>query len=341
LILLSILILTITNTKKYCFHLKIIFLFLLLVYILFVLTIKYIAIDTKFLKTLITNKFPNFWSIRYKAINYINLIYKNKSVADFIYLILFNYKNSYSNEIYQKLIQLSIVHLFIISGLHVNFFFALIKKIFFKEKKYFWINNSINLIICLVYSYFLNFSISIIRITINCFIKFINKNLNWIKINNISGILILIIFPKESTNFGFLMSYLCVITIGLVSNNNLNKILQLIIVNFFCILVTLPIIIKLNGKINIFAIFLSIIYTPITFFSYFWYLFFAWWTPFIQINTEIFKIISLLINWTIRITFQVQIKKIHSFFIVLYYSLSYFLIFSWWKIQKNMRLSVF
>lgn len=58
LILLVLLILIINN--KYKFNLKIIFLLLILVYALFVLTIKYFAIDTKFIKTLINNKYPNF-----------------------------------------------------------------------------------------------------------------------------------------------------------------------------------------------------------------------------------------------------------------------------------------
>ncbi|MDE5651670.1 MAG: ComEC/Rec2 family competence protein, partial [Ureaplasma sp.] len=229
----------------------------------------------------------------------------------------------------------SIVHLFIISGLHINFFFSLIKKIFFRKKKYFLINNFINIIISLIYCYFLSFSISIVRITINCFIKLTNKKLNWVTINSISGLLILLVFPKEAINFGFLMSYLCVITIGLVADNDLNKFLKLITINFFCILITFPIVIQLNGKINIFAIFMSIVYTPITFLSYFWYLFFAWWIPFVKINIVIFKIINSFMNLTVQISFQIEMKKIKSFFLVLYYLFLYLLIFLWWKIQKN------
>lgn len=333
LILLVLLILIINN--KYKFNLKIIFLLLILVYALFVLTIKYFAIDTKFIKTLINNKYPNFWSLRYKAINHINSIYQNKSTSDFINLILFNYKDSYSNEIYKKLIQLSIVHLFIISGLHINFLFSLIKKIFFRKEKYLFLNNCINICICLIYAYFLNFSIAIIRIMINCIIKLIKKNNSWLTTNSFSGIFILLIFSKEVINYGFLMSYLCVITIGLVINNNLSKLIKAIVINFFCILITLPIIIEINGQINVFAIFLSIFYVPVTFFSYFWFLLFAWWQPFLQINILIFSIINAIMDWTIKITFHIKFEKIQSFIVVLYYYFAFLLIHLWQKLAKN------
>lgn len=307
----------------------------MLVYSLLLLTIKYFAIDTKYLKSIINNKWSFFWSIRYKAISYINSIYKNKSSADFINLILFNYKDSYSNEIYQKMIQLSIVHLFIISGLHINFLFSLIKKLFFKKEKYWFINNFINVLICIIYSYFLNFSIAILRIMINCIIKLINKKLTWITTNSISGILILFIFPKEVINYGFLMSFLCVITIGLVINNNLNKLVKAIIINFFCILITLPIIIEINGQINVFAIFLGIIFIPIAFFSYIWYLIFTWWTPLLQINIAIFNIIQSIMNWLIQVTFPISINKIEQFWLVLYYFFVFLLINLWQKFSKN------
>ncbi len=332
LILISLFILVINN--KYGFNLKITFLLLILIYTLFLITIKYFAIDTKFLKTLITNKIPNFWLVRYKAINYINLIYGNKSTSDFINLILFNYKSSYSIEIYQKIIQLSIVHLFVISGMHINFLFTLVRKIFFKKEKYTFINNLINILICIVYIYFLNFSIAILRITINCIIKMINKKIKWLSINSISGTFVLLVFPKEVINYGFLMSYLCVITIGLVVKNDLSKLIKVIIINFFCILITLPIIIEINGKINVFAIFLSIIYLPITLFCYFWYLIFAWWIPLLQINMVIFNIIDAIINWTIQITFPISINKLGPFFLTGYYFLVFLLIYLWKKFQK-------
>ena len=81
-------------------------------------------------------------------------------------MLLFNDKHV-NKETYEQLIDISAVHLFVVSGFHISFFFSLINKVI-KNKKAGLITA---LVICTIYVFLLDFSISSTRALLSLFIS--------------------------------------------------------------------------------------------------------------------------------------------------------------------------
>lgn len=223
------------------------------------------------LNGIINNNIPNFYQLRFKAIEHVNSIYKYTTPGYYINMLIFNYRDKNSYEIYNLTKQINITHLITVSGLQINALFLIIQKLFLKHLHKPKLANFIELVLCGVYAYFLAFSISILRIFINATIKQFNYKLNKDS-NYYSAIFLMFVFKDQVTNFGFLMSYLCVIGIKIILQFTKNKLLLAILINLYCVMITLPLVVVMNGKINIFAFFYNYMFSSILIFEYLWFM---------------------------------------------------------------------
>lgn len=108
--------------------------FLLLFGIIYLFFIAYVYKNDSFNFLYIwTNKIITF-DLRNKINDYFISVHDLQS-GSFLSLILLNIRNDHNINIYYELVYLSVVHLIVISGYHINLFCLLILKIFFKFPK--------------------------------------------------------------------------------------------------------------------------------------------------------------------------------------------------------------
>lgn len=173
-----------------------------------------------------------------------------------------------------------ILHLFAVSGLHIVLFIGLIEKalMFFNMKE-----NKIELIssiFLIIYLILTNFSPSVLRASLMYYIALINKKLklglSTLDVVSIIFILLVMFNPLYIYNLGFNLSFISSTIIVLVGDlfKKYNKYQQVLIMSFFANLVTFPLVININGKINALSpisnvIFIELVETiilPISFF---------------------------------------------------------------------------
>ncbi len=302
-----------------------------LVYCLLLVFLK-IELSIKQLNNFINQINPNFYSLRNKAINYLNSIYSN-STSQYINLLLFNNKGN--NPVYELTKQLSITHLIVVSGLHINVLLFIFNKMIFLKVKNHYYQSVFQVIFCFIYSYFLAYSISILRITINSIIKLFFNKCDSKKINCYSGMIILLFLKNEVTSYGFLMSYLCSIGICILAFYIRNKLTLTIVINGFCILITLPFVIKMNGKINIFSFFYNYMFACLIIFDYLWFLIFAWFKPFIGINNYLTKSMIDLMHINLDLAVFIVAKPWKTIITAVYYTTFLFIFSSYTNYKMN------
>lgn len=297
---------------------KLILIFGIILFYTLLITVTNYQFSINNLNTIINKNIPYFYNLRFKAIDHINNIYSHTKAGYFINMLIFNYRDKNSYEIYNLTKQINITHLITVSGLQINFLFWLIRNIFFKHIKREKITNLIELILCGLYAYFLAFSISILRIFINTLIKQFNSDSNCNN-NYYSAIFLMFVFKNQVINYGFLMSYLCVIGIRIIVQSTSNKFLLAILINLYCVMITLPLVVAMNGKINIFAFFYNYMFGSILIFEYLWFMLTGWFTYFTYINTWIINNTLTLISINVSLGIYLTFKGFKSLICATYY----------------------
>lgn len=199
--------------------------------------------------------------VQNKIIN--KLISKLDMSKEYINLLLFNDKSTSLDGFYDSLIKISAVQLFVISGFHISFLSKIIDEVLYKftKKK----DNILSIIIIFLYVYILKFSLSSLRAFLSLIINKINKylklNMNMVDINSLIAILFLLVQPKNLFLVGVQLSFIIVIILGIISNvkSKSSKYLGVIIP----FLISLPIIMNMNGNIGILNIFMNFLLTPV------------------------------------------------------------------------------
>lgn len=136
-------------------------------------------------------------------------------------MILFNQKNN--RELYDSLISLNIVHLFVISGFHLGILYSIFNYLF-KKVKY---KEFISLIPVFAYTMLLNFSIPSLRASMFLLLVSINKLFLKNKFKNVmllNFVLIIsfLINPRSIYSFSFVMTFITTYAILIVSNIQFN-----------------------------------------------------------------------------------------------------------------------
>lgn len=213
------------------------------------------------------------FSIKNLMANYLDKEYDSLTSL-FIKLMILNIEVDESYHLYKKMISLSIVYLIVISGFHLMFIKKLIGFIFKKNPK---IGLTINLTILLLYSYILNFSMSVFRVFLTIvFSKLTSKKCKGdYEFTAMSGILCLFCFPSVCFSLSYPLSYIC--TFGIIYVGSLeikNLILEKVFMNIVAIVLSLPFVLSINKEISLLAIINSFIFSYFLCFVFVYFFFF-------------------------------------------------------------------
>ena len=259
----------------------------------------------------------NIYSIRNNLINYFDSNY-SKTSSSFYKSLILGYKNDL--EIKDELNILGISHLFSISGLHILIIVSFLS--LFLHKKY------INIFL-VIYLFITGFSPSILRaslmVIISSFFKY--KRLEFSNLDTLSFIFIFLLFlnPYYIYDIGFELSFLITASIIITEINKKNALIKISILTF---LISLPISVNINNRINILSPlfnillipFFTCIFMPITFIT----ILIRNFKPY-ELFCELFmKLVTVLSNFKYSV---IEVPSFSSIDILLYY-ISIYLLYS-------------
>lgn len=202
--------------------------------------------------------------LREIIINHVNDSFSLDS-ASFIKLLIFNIKDDSIKDFYKKLSELSVSHLVVVSGFHLSIIPMILSKLI-KNKK---ITIPINLTVMLFLNYLTSFSIGSFRALLFYIFSLCKKTKKHSL--SLSLLVTMLIAPLSSLTISLHMSYLAVFAMQIDNkgkkDNSYFK--RTIITSLTCTLFLVPFIGYFAGKISIFFIIYSLIFTPIILLSYF------------------------------------------------------------------------
>lgn len=277
----------------------------------------------------INNNIEN--DLREISINHLENIYSSESLS-FLKLLLFNEKD-FQNDTFILFKDLGILHLFVVSGLHVSIVTCIFNKIFYKNKT---IAKITNLILCSLLWYFSNFSLSILRIIIILvisFFKYFKSYSNFFK-NCIAGIFVCVFFVRDASSYSFILTWICTLLINYICEKTESNVLKYILINITIFFVTLPIIIKLNGSFNLIGFINNFGFSWLIMFIYIFELIFVWIPPIADFNSLL--IINTINFFESLLALQPIIKtSINEYLIISIYAI--ILMFFNWKWHKEIN----
>ncbi|MEA4333649.1 ComEC/Rec2 family competence protein [Mycoplasma sp. 1232] len=162
----------------------------------------------------------NWFNLRHMFYNH--FLNKNKAYSDFIFPLIFGINTSTNNETLTTLKEMGVVHLMIVSGLHLGTIYVFVRMIFSKFDKY----GILQIIMLTIYFLFCKKSVSIIRtylfILVIHFWKIFKKDqeLNVGCPIFVIAFLFLSFRPYSVMNLGYWLSYILTIV---MLNVDLNK----------------------------------------------------------------------------------------------------------------------
>lgn len=300
---------------------------LILFFIFFIMVIFYIFRNILYIDY---NNSPFFY-IRNIMIQHVNDRFKDVN-KEFILLLLFNIKD-YKSELYQNIVSLNIVQLFVISGFHIQILITIIKKLFKKSKI---IEKTLSWSIVLFLLYILNFSLSILRVVIEMVYKHIFKSkLDRIQITSLTGISMMLLNIKNTYSYSFYLIFISLFSIHIINLFIKKRIIATLLVNAIVFISLMPIIISFNEKVNLLSLFFSFVFSPFIIFLFFIILFFAF-IPGCEILVTFFiKLVVFLIDASSKYNQFLSINK-NLYFNILFYS-SWFLTINYFYKIINIR----
>ncbi|NQZ29540.1 MAG: ComEC/Rec2 family competence protein [Mycoplasmatales bacterium] len=183
-------------------------------------------------------------------------------------LLLLGEHTKDTKELFELTKELSVVHLFVISGFHIGIIYKIILWVFKKLHIYYF--ELFSLLPLILYVFLLNWTIPAIRallfISVMTFkgkISKISHRTN-LDVLGVVGILLMIWNPYIDSSISFHLTFLASITIIYLNSIHFkNGFIKYFSINVGVFLVTLPIIISINGWVSIWGIFYSMALTPL------------------------------------------------------------------------------
>ena len=270
-----------------------------------------------------------------------NLLYhiKNKIVtkiesnisSNYIKTFILGDKRDINSNMIESYQRLGVSHLFAISGMHVSFLSMILLKILSKinDKA----KNSIVILFLLFYTFLTNYTISIVRSTMQFILFKVNKLFD-LKIRNVNIMLIIISAvllynPYYIYDISFLFSFSISFSLILFRKNidiDNNYFIKSFVTSLISFLVSLPILINNFYEINFLSILYNIFYIPFVSFILFpiniLTLIFSFLDPLNNYIINIFESITRILSKMKFLTFSSA--KLPIFLIVIYYICLYF-----------------
>lgn len=176
-------------------------------------------------------------------------------VSSYASMFIVGIKDQVINEYYQQLTELSVVHLFALSGLHIHMLKKIIKtplSFMFPDK----ILEYVCLVIIGIYVYIIPFNVSFVRAYLVMVLNLLfGKYINRLDSLSIVTILMVGLNPYVIYSLSFIFSYFLYFLIILVNSHKY--------LNGLIYLGSLPIIINIQYRINLLSLFLGIILNPL------------------------------------------------------------------------------
>lgn len=170
-------------------------------------------------------------------------------------MFILGIKDDFDQNEYEQLTNLSIIHLFALSGLHIHMLMKMIKKVF-KFIMPIKFCDYLGIVLIGIYVYIIPFNISFVRAYLIMVLSVLfKKHLNKLDCLSIVTILMLLINPYVIYSLSFVFSYFVYFIILLINKNK-----------YFNLLVyfgSLPIILTIQYRVNILSLFLGIILVPL------------------------------------------------------------------------------
>lgn len=253
-------------------------------------------------------------------------------VDSYAKMFILGIKDDIDDEDYQRLTDLSIVHLFALSGLHINMLMNMLKKIlcFIMPEA---IVDYVVIGIIGLYVYLIPFNVSFVRAYLVTLLNSLFKGyLNKLDSLAIVTILMLIINPYIIYSLSFIFSYFIYFIILLL---NKNKYFNLIV--FFG---SLPIILMIQYRINVLSIVLTVILVPLIkllYFSLWLYVLFG--SIFKEMGSIVIYFLNNIIVFCDDFSLFINFSKPTLFFILAYYFI-YFQIILQLNVKRKATRSI-
>ncbi|WP_438340831.1 MAG0480 family ComEC-like protein [Mycoplasma sp. 125] len=254
---------------------------------------------------------------------------KNRTVIDYLNIIIFNNYNQ-ANNIYKKLSDLNIIHFFTISGFHFNLIYLFISKIIRRIKNGYFVEDFIAIPLLIIYLISIEFHVSATRSLIFLILAYLNKIIFNKKINNIAllaitGLIMVFYNPFIMFSYSFILSFLITlsifITIFVLTKQGyfVKTIAVFLVAHIYSTLI----IHTFNKNYNIFSFFIQLLFIPIISLNYIITLLFfriniiientiLWFDAFIDIISESNIIIKFDTSWLMCFIFSIALLKAYK-----------------------------
>ena len=264
-----------------------------------------------------------------------NLLYKRtKSLDDTGYLTMLIYgKKEIDQDSYETLANLGVIHLFAISGLHLQIFTLLLEHLLKKLKVLPHIKTLLIIIFLTLYAALINFPASILRaLTLYIFMHLLpiifkqKIDLPTYQVLILSTSFLLLINPHFLYDIGFLYSSLCTFGLLYFNDQTKNKILKALKTTLIATLWSLPISISLNYTYNLLSPIYNLIYVP--FISIIFYpcclltFIFPFLLPLLKVLITLLELLTFLFS---QISLNIIFPKMSILVIIIYYISIYLL----------------
>ena len=250
------------------------------------------------------------------------------NVDTYASMFVLGIRDDLAQDEYEQLTNLSIIHLFALSGLHIHMLMDMIKKVlkFIMPIKF---CNYLGIVLIGIYIYIIPFNISFVRAYLIMGLSVLFKNyLNKLDCLAIVTVLMLVINPYVIYSLSFIFSYFIYFVILLI---NKNKYFNLLV--YFS---SLPIILMVQYRINILSLLLGIILVPLITVLYqsIW-LYVIFGNMFKGIVAIIIYFLNNIVVFCNDFFFYFNFLKLTLFFILSYYFIYFKII-----LKLNVKLKV-
>lgn len=288
---------------------------------------------------------------------YINIFRKGNNFNNFIHLFIEKHSNTYidyakmfllgniyyGSDVNEQLKNLNIIHLFVISGFHVNIIQKSIEKMLFNRYIKLKFYKEITLVLLFLYLGFLGFSIPVLRAVLFIFLIYLNKKFFNNKIDKFTLFCICLFFVL-STNQNLIYSLSFVLTFLIsffVQFINLLRIkrkwLKSIVFVLVLSLCSGFINLRINNELSIFWIIVNIFFTPIISFYYIFSIIFWWFSPVME---RMYWLLDILIKTFYQLNVYIKISHINLWLIYIMFTLLCIFLFTFFYKNNKPRLYI-